>query len=664
MNKNNRISRIPRDLPLLAVLFAVYFISAKLGLQLAFVHASATAVWPPTGIALFAFLMFGYRVWPAIFLGAFVANITTAGSFATTLGIATGNMLEGLTGAYLVNRYANGRYAFEQASDIFKFAFFGGVLATMVSATIGVSSLALGGFARWSDFGAIWWTWWLGDLSGALVVAPFLIVWFTPHSWYGWKKAVEGSLLCIVLVVVGYVIYSGLFPYQYILLPVLLWAAFRFNARGATAATLILSSIALWETLHGRGPFTLYGEAENQSLLLLQTFMAVVSMAVVPVAALISAHRRLEGRFRALIEHSTDVISLIDGYGNILYTSPSTKAVLGYQPEEFVRTNEFAYIHEEDQERMRQTLADLREQPGKTITIDVRVRRSDGSWIWIESTKTNLLLEPSVRAIVLNYRDVTERKEIDRAKSEFISLASHQLRTPLSIISWASELLFRKEGKRISDSARQNLQDIMDANRRMINLVDALLNISRIELGTFFVEPTEVFPGTVAAHVLDELMPAIAEKKIVVTKEFNMDTTMRADENLLYIILQNLLTNAVKYTPEYGTITVKIEKKATGTILSVADTGYGIPDEAKPHLFTKFFRAENVRTKNEQSVGLGLYMTKAIVDQVGGRLWYESHLNKGTVFFVEIPPTGMRASKNQKTVRVDRSLSEAGDASH
>ena len=172
-----RDSRGFSNLAVIVPLAAAYFVAGKLGLMLAFVHASATAVWPPAGITLAALLILGYRVWPGIFLGAFLVNITTAGSAATSLGIAAGNTLEGLAGAYLVGRYANGRHAFDRAQDILKFAGLAGLLSTTISATFGVTSLSLGGFSRWADYGSIWWTWWLGDVVGNLVVAPLLVLW-------------------------------------------------------------------------------------------------------------------------------------------------------------------------------------------------------------------------------------------------------------------------------------------------------------------------------------------------------------------------------------------------------------------------------------------------------------------------------------------------------
>jgi integral membrane sensor domain MASE1 len=153
------------DTPQLSVSFiivglaALYFLAAKLGLKLAFLYPSASLVWPGTGIALAALLLFGNRVWPGIFFGAFSANLTTAGSMATSLGIAVGNTLEGLIGAYFVNRYANGRAVFDRARDTLKFLFLAAMLSTVVSATIGVASLFMGGFIEASDLGPIWFTW-------------------------------------------------------------------------------------------------------------------------------------------------------------------------------------------------------------------------------------------------------------------------------------------------------------------------------------------------------------------------------------------------------------------------------------------------------------------------------------------------------------------------
>src|SRR2546422_1861831 len=187
-----------------AVLAAAYLIAAKLGLKLAFVHASATAVWPPTGIAMAAFLVFGYRMWPAVAIGAFLVNLTTAGSALSSLGIAAGNTIEGLVAAWLVERFANGRHAFERPQDVLKFAFLAALASPTLSATIGVTSLALTSFASWADFAPIWLTWWLGDAAGALIVAPVLVLW-TVDVDRPWSEAhrIELATLLLALIASG-----------------------------------------------------------------------------------------------------------------------------------------------------------------------------------------------------------------------------------------------------------------------------------------------------------------------------------------------------------------------------------------------------------------------------------------------------------------------------
>src|SRR6516162_3448152 len=150
---------LPRTTWKIVALTAVYFVAGKLGLSLAFVHASATAAWPPTGIALAALLLHGYALWPAVFVGAFVVNVTTAGSVTSSLGIAAGNTLEALAGVWLVNRWAGGRDVFASARGFFVFAALAGGVATAVSATVGVASLALAGHAGWTRFGQLWLTW-------------------------------------------------------------------------------------------------------------------------------------------------------------------------------------------------------------------------------------------------------------------------------------------------------------------------------------------------------------------------------------------------------------------------------------------------------------------------------------------------------------------------
>ena len=299
-------ARLLRNAAVLVGLAAIYFVAGKLGLRLASVNTSATAVWAPTGIALAAFLILGYRVWPAVLVSAFLVNLTTAGSLVTSISIGAGNTLEGIVGAYLVNRFANGRNALQRAPDVFKFAALTAIVSTMVSATCGVTSLALAGFADWARYGSIWLTWWLGDAAGALVVAPFVILWSASlrPRWRG-RRLFEAALLLLSLCFVGAIVFGGLFPsevkndpLEFLCLPLLIWAAFRFGQREVATAVAMLSGIATWGTLHGFGPFA--RSAQNESLLLLQTFMAVTALTTLALAAVVSERRAAEKQLRRL----------------------------------------------------------------------------------------------------------------------------------------------------------------------------------------------------------------------------------------------------------------------------------------------------------------------------------------------------------------------------
>lgn len=292
-----------RDVFRLLLLATAYFAAGKMGLRLAFVNSSATAVWPATGIALAGLLIWGYRMWPGILLGAFLVNVTTTGTVATSVGIAVGNTLEGLVGSWLVNRFAGGRKAFQRAQDVFRFAVFV-LFATSLAATAGATTLSLGSLARWLDYPAIWLTWWMGDTGGALVVAPLLVLWTARPRWNG-RVVGEALALFLCLYVVGQTVFGELiplgrnnYPLEFLCLPLLIWAAFRLGPRGAALATLVLSAIAIRGTLSGFGPFA--REAPNESLLLLQAFVGVSAVMTLALAALVMERKQHEEALEVL----------------------------------------------------------------------------------------------------------------------------------------------------------------------------------------------------------------------------------------------------------------------------------------------------------------------------------------------------------------------------
>jgi signal transduction histidine kinase len=238
--------------------------------------------------------------------------------------------------------------------------------------------------------------------------------------------------------------------------------------------------------------------------------------------------------------------------------------------------------------------------------------------------------------------DITERKGIDRAKTEFVSLASHQLRTPLSAIRWYSEMLLSKYVGELNEKQRQYVKEIYAGNLRMVELVNALLNVSRIDLGTFAMEPEPVNLVEICESVLSELTPQLTEKKQTVERIFSgAPQTYSADPKLIRIVFQNFLSNSVKYTQPEGHIVTEIGTREGSLYIRVTDNGYGIPKTQHGKIFEKLFRADNVRQKDTEGTGLGMYIVKAIIESSGGRIWFESEENKGTTFYVLLPLSGM-----------------------
>jgi diguanylate cyclase (GGDEF)-like protein len=306
-----------RHFGLLLALALLYTAAGKLGLRLGIVNPSASPVWAPTGIAIAAFVVVGMRVWPAIFAGAFLYNLTTAGSILTSLGIATGNTLEGVIGAALVLRWANGAHAFERGRDVIRFTALAGLVATTISPSIGVTTLALSGFVPWSDFGPIWFTWWLGDAAGALLVAPPLILW-SVEARVPWARArvLEAAALLITLVVLCALAFGPLGgpSLGFLCIPVLIWAALRFGPREASTAVTLLSAVAVAQTVGALDGLGLAGA--NAQLLLLQTFMAVTSVTTLVLAAVVAERSRGEERLRELA--TTDPLTGLVNFRGLL----------------------------------------------------------------------------------------------------------------------------------------------------------------------------------------------------------------------------------------------------------------------------------------------------------------------------------------------------------
>jgi integral membrane sensor domain MASE1 len=278
---------------------AAYTLAGRLGLDLAYETHSVTAIWAPTGIALAAILLGGFRLWPGVALGALLTNVDTGVPLVTVLGITCGNTLEALCGAYLLRRVAGFRPSLRRVRDVVWLVVLGAIVSTMVSATIGVASLLVGDAVTWGNAASTWRTWWLGDMGGDLIVAPALLIAATHWPFNRVPgRAAEALAVGVALAGVSVLVFSQDTNLVYVVFPLLIWVALRFWQPGAAAASLIVAVVGVAFTANGEGPFASGGPDER--LLLAQTFVAVAGISALVLAAVTSERARAEQAMREI----------------------------------------------------------------------------------------------------------------------------------------------------------------------------------------------------------------------------------------------------------------------------------------------------------------------------------------------------------------------------
>jgi PAS domain S-box-containing protein len=340
--------------------------------------------------------------------------------------------------------------------------------------------------------------------------------------------------------------------------------------------------------------------------------------------------------FRSIVETTAEWIWAIDDHGVFTYSNAGLAAVLGYNPEALRGQSAAALVHPDDQaafgERIRHAAS------GRTgwSRVTARWRHRDGTYRYLES---NAVPHEDESGRLIGFRgvdrDVTERQRSDQMKSDFVSFVSHQLRTPLAGINWMLELTAKQPG--LTVDAQEYIADARESSARLSGLVNDLLDISRLESGRIVVERERVSLPSVTRGVLEELNPLIQERSQNVTFKAGNVVDVLADPKLLRQAMTNLVSNAVKYTPPQGSITISVDTTGEQTIWSIRDTGIGIPPEATARLFEKFFRADNALSLETEGTGLGLYLVRLIVQQLGGAITCESTLGEGTTFTVSLP---------------------------
>jgi len=511
----------------IAVVAVIYLVTARLGLMMDAVAGFATLVWPPTGIALTALLLFGYGIWPGIALGAFLANVLTGAPPLVALGISFGNTLEALAGAYALRRIPGFSNALDRLRDVLGFLVLTAIGSTTLSATIGVASITMGGIAPLAQFGKIWRSWWLGDVVGDFIIAPLLLTWAVwlrepspPLRRITLKCAAEACGLALCVVAIGIFVFTekGSFG-AYVFFPSLIWAALRFGQRGVITTMFEIAVVTLVGTTLNYGPFVHATLAE--SLFSLQAFIVVTSGTFLILGAAMSER-------------------------HVLYSS-----------------------------------------------------------------------EKNARAIA---------EETARARDTFISVASHELRNPLSVLHLTIETLDRSNTKRDWDRTIQTAAKIRRQIQRLTHLVDNLLDTSRLKSGKVHLERKESDIASIVRDVVSRFEDDIRRAHCAVNLHAGFPIVGIWDPMRLDQIATNLLSNALKYGAG-SSIEIRVEGDTDRARLIVSDHGIGIAKEAQTRIFEQFERVDN--SVNVSGLGLGLWIVRQIVLAFDGSIRVASEPGQG-----------------------------------
>lgn len=369
--------------------------------------------------------------------------------------------------------------------------------------------------------------------------------------------------------------------------------------------------------------------------------------------------KEVNARNEAILESMADGVIVVDRAGMIILMNQSAEKLLGWTVREAIGKKWFQVLKRQGEngkpippkEGAFKNALIGRMTTRTALTEPYFYLRKDGSKFPVARTVSPIIIGDKIIGAVNVFHDMTREKEVDRMKTEFVSLASHQLRTPLTSIKWNLELILDKSAGKLAKEQEKHLKEASRANETMILLVNSLLNISRIESGRLSIEPkltnlAALFRGEAVKY---EQQITKAKLKLIDKIPDNLDK-LSVDPRLVANVYSNLINNSIKYTASGGVIEIKIEKKGPFLISEVKDSGIGIPEKQKQHIFEKFFRGSNVSAAGTGSTGLGLYLAKEIVEALGGRIWFESVEKKGSTFYFSLPLKGSPSQKGEVTL--------------
>ena len=652
-----------------AAITLAYVASAQLGFQLAFAAEQVTTVWAPTGIAIAALLLWSARLWPAIWLGAFLANAATNAPLWTALVIASGNTLEALAAAWGLGRLQRFDPTLRRVTDVLAFMAIGAALSTTLSATVGVATLGVAGVQPWDRFAVLWFDWWLGDALGAVVVTPAILTSVQQRAWFhrNWWQVVAfvGGAALITHLVFGELLGLSGHPIQYVVFPVVIAAALVGGPPLTSLVVLSASTVAILHTVRGAGPFAT--SEVHQSLILLQVFMGVLAGTALLLAAAIAERTSSEQREKAAAEGLREREQMLwlamrgGAMGawsrnlatNEVWWSRELEEIVGLPAGTFDRSEAgfFEYVHPDDRDRVRRAV-DSAIEGGSDYFVEFRFRHGGGEWRWMEGRGRAVYDDAGhPRSLYGIGIDVTARKRAEIAlqeaknaaesanhlKDQFLATLSHELRTPLNVIFGYARML---QTNSIPVDPRQQAIDVIERNAvAQSQLIEDLLDMSRITTGKLRLTSEPIAIAPVLRDALEGVPPAADAKRVVV--DVNLDPfagMVTADRTRLQQVFWNLLTNAVKFTGQGGHVNVSLRRDGDHVEITVSDNGLGIAPDFLPYVFEPFRQATTRLARAHGGLGLGLAIAKQLVELHGGTIDASSGgEGHGATFFIRLP---------------------------
>ena len=661
------------------LLAAVYFAAAKASLLAAIPPGYATAVWPPSGIALAALLLWGNRLWPGVWIGSFAANLTVEGAVLASAIIATGSSLQAYGIAALVRTHLGVPRRFLRVRDVLSFVGLSAAGA-VIAPTVALLPLATIYPLRAPDLGSNWWTWWQGDASGMLIFAPLILSWTDAGIRWPLRKIGEGAVFTVLLLAAGDVVFSTGFARTFVMVPFVIWAAFRFGQRGVTTTSAAICAMALWYTLHREsGPFA--DLPRNEMLLLLLVFVSTIVVTGLMLSAVLAqlqaAREELETRvrertallaeserrFRLMVESVVDyAIFMLDPRGHIASWNPGAERIKGYSAAEIIGEHFSRFYPPEEIARGRpQRALELASREGRFADEGWRLRK-DGSPFWASVVISAVRDEQgTLLGFAKVTRDLTEKKRVEaelvrakveaeranESKSQFLANMSHELRTPLNSLLILAKLLADNMAGNLNEKQVRFAQTIYASGMDLLALINDLLDLAKIESGA--VTALNIGPASLE-HIkleLERLFRQVAlEKRLEFAIEIapGLPRTIRTDATRLKQILKNLLANAFKFTSKGG-VRLRIAPRGTDAVaFAVMDSGIGIAPDKQKVIFEAFQQADGSTSRQYGGTGLGLSISRELARLLGGQVELESMPGKGSTFTLILPLSDERTT--------------------